>query len=247
MLTLAIDTSTMVGGVALLDDDILVAEQIMNVSVAHSERLMSCVESVISGAGIVPRDIGAIACGIGPGSFTGVRIGVSAAKGMAYALGVPMAGVSALDALAYGRGGGCSAIWSLIDARHERCYSASFRPLTPWGVAEQISDYAIMDVSSVVDAARAMAHDGDRLLFVGDGAIAYGDSILSAMGDRGSAPPPAFAILRPAQVGLLGRHLLLSGLGQDPRHLAPMYLRASEAEIKQRQGGKRPCGQQRSL
>ena len=75
MLILAMDTSTMVGGVALLKDGVTLGEHILNVRATHSERLMSAVEALMAAAGVTPSDLEAIACGIGPGSFTGVRIG----------------------------------------------------------------------------------------------------------------------------------------------------------------------------
>ena len=100
MRVLALETSTLAGGVALVDGERLVAEYLLDVSVTHSERLMAAVDRVLADARWAPRDLDGIAVSIGPGSFTGLRIGVSTAKGLAWALGVPVAAVPTLDAMA---------------------------------------------------------------------------------------------------------------------------------------------------
>lgn len=242
MLILAMDTSTMVGGVALIRDGAAVGEHILNVRAAHSERLMSSVAALTAAAGVGPADLGAIACGIGPGSFTGVRIGVSACKAMAYAFSIPMIAVPTLDALAYGRGRGTCAVWCLIDARHGRCYSACYEPPEPRapqvGALRRVSDYAIRSVDEVVALAResVSASMTAPALFVGDGALAYADPLSAALPGAAAIPPAPLAILRPLQVGLLGMDLLKAGRGTDPETAVPMYLRPSEAEAKLAQG-----------
>lgn len=249
MLILAMDTSTMVGGVALLKDGVIVGEHILNVRATHSERLMSSVEALMAAAGVNQGDLDAIACGIGPGSFTGVRIGVSACKAMAYALSIPIVSVPSLDALAYGRGRGACAVWCLIDARHGRCYSASFMPPSScdtWA-PERESTYAIRHVSEVAALARETAcapppsasSESDRrarVLFLGDGALKYAESIRAGLPDAAEIPPAPMAILRPSQVGLLGMDLLRAGAADDPAGVVPMYLRPSEAEVRLAEG-----------
>lgn len=229
MLILAVDTSTMVGGVALINGGALIGEHVLNVRATHSERLMSSVDATLSGADVVPGDLDAIACGIGPGSFTGVRIGVSAAKGMSYALGIPLVGVSTLDALAYGCGPGFSEVWCMVDARHRRCWSACYEPSANLGAAKRISDYSLLHISEILGGAGL---DGGSVLFTGDGALAYSDVLLSAFPGRGVVPPAALGILRPAQVGILGMEMLERGEGGDPARVVPMYLRPTEAEVK---------------
>lgn len=228
MLILAIDTSTMTGGVALLRDGALVGENILKVSAAHSERLMPAVESLLASSGCTPRDIDAVCCGVGPGSFTGVRIGVSASKGMAYALRIPIVGVPTLDALAVARSVGEPVkVWSLIDARHGRFYSACFRSAGEVNV-QRLNDYAIRTVDDL-----AVTGDVDgRLLLVGDGAARYRDDIMAALGPRAWIPPEPLTLLRPVQVGLLGAAMLESGVRHDVASLAPFYLRPSEPELR---------------
>ena len=224
----------------MLSDGAIVGEHILNVRAAHSERLMSSVEALMAAAGARPGDLDVIACGVGPGSFTGVRIGVSLCKAMAYALSIPMVSVPSLDALAYGRGRGARVVWSLVDARHGRCYSASFVPPVSGGVwlSKRVSSYAIRHVDEVLALAResvsacGSAQGGARALFVGDGALTYAQSLLEGLPGAAEVPPAPMCILRPSQVGLLGMEMFREGRGGDPRTAVPMYLRLAEAEIK---------------
>ena len=98
MRVLAVETSSLAGGVALLDDDRLVAEYLLDVSVTHSERLLSAVDRVLGDARWTPRELTGLAVAIGPGSFTGLRVGMSVAKGLAVALDRPIIGVPSLPA-----------------------------------------------------------------------------------------------------------------------------------------------------
>lgn len=242
MLILAMDTSTMVGGVALLKDGVTLGEHILNVRATHSERLMSSVDALMAAAGVAPGDLDAIACGAGPGSFTGVRIGVSACKAMAYVLSIPIVSVPSLDALAYGRGRGARSVWCLVDARHGRCYSASF--VSPESVdawrPERTSAYAIRHVGEIAALAREMASGDDgrpaRVLLLGDGALAYSESLRGELPGVAEIPPAPMCILRPSQVGLLGSDLLRAGVAHDPAGIVPMYLGPSEAEARLAEG-----------
>lgn len=249
MLILAMDTSTMVGGVALLKDGVALGEHILNVRATHSERLMSSVEALMAAAGVAPGDLDAIACGAGPGSFTGVRIGMSACKAMAYALAIPIVSVPSLDALAYGRGKGAPTVWCLVDARHGRCYSASFvapQSADAWR-SERTSAYAVRHVGEIAALARetvsapASSVSGDngrraRVLFLGDGALAYAESLRRELPGAAEIPPAPMCILRPSQVGLLGYDLLRAGAADDPAGIVPMYLGPSEAEARLAEG-----------
>ena len=225
MLTLSIDTSTMVGGLALLDDRVLVAEYTLGVKRTHSERLMASVERVMEDAGLAPRDLQLIACSIGPGSFTGIRIGVSAAKAMAYALGIPIVGVITLDALTHGRSHR-GLIRAVVDARHGRVYSALYRSN---GTPERIGDYEHTTVDKVVEADSLTE---EPCLYVGDGALAHTDIIMQALRGTALVAAPPYCVLRPAQVGLAALEMADRGLVSDVFTLAPFYMGLSEPERK---------------
>ncbi len=228
MLMLAIDTSTATGGAALTRDGHLVGEVMLSVRAVHSERLMPAVEWLLGAAGVSVRELDAICCGVGPGSFTGVRIGVSAAKAMAYALDVPLVGVSTLDALAAGRAHGSDVeVWSLIDARHGRCYSARYLVRAGGDRPELVSDYAIRTIADL-----SIENRWGRCLFVGDGAVSYRDDILRSHGDSAWVAPQALALLRPVQVAMVGAAMLAEGIVHSPATLVPHYLKASAPEDK---------------
>src|SRR3972149_110384 len=100
MRILAVETSTLAGGAALLDGERLVGEYVLNIRAPHSERLMAAVDHLLHLSGWEPGQLEGLAVAIGPGSFTGLRIGISAVKGLALGVGIPVAAVPTLDALA---------------------------------------------------------------------------------------------------------------------------------------------------
>lgn len=142
MLVLGIDTSSDVGGVGLVQDGRLLAEYTLTVKRTHSELVMASVDRVLKDVGAVPGDLAGICAATGPGSFTGLRIAITTAQVMGYALGVPVVGVSTLDAMAYGFSGCPVLIVPALDAKHERVYTSIYcgrpeglrvpeRPLSP--------------------------------------------------------------------------------------------------------------------
>ena len=227
---LAIDTSTSVGGVALIDGDKLIASRILNVVKTHSERLMNAVHDTMSEADLnLKRDVHAIVCGIGPGSFTGVRIAVSAAKSMAYALNLPIIGVSTLDALSYAipfKG----KVVSMIDARHERVYSAEYVECGNYfDLPNRVSDFTLDSVENVVKKAYEICED---VCFVGDGACTYARLIEKLSRFQARFLPPQISVVDPVKIALIGKLKLENGLFDDAASLVPMYLRESEPVIK---------------
>jgi len=237
VLILATDTSTATGGAALLNDGQLVGETMLSVRAVHSERLMPAVEWLLSAAGVKPGQLDGVCVGVGPGSFTGVRIAVSAAKAMAFALGVPLVGVSTLDALAAGRSVGPDIeVWSLIDARHGRCYSARYLVRGAVPEPERLSDMEIRTVDQLsVGGGHDDAADAGPTLFVGDGAVAYRREIVERFGSRACVAEQPWALLRPMQVGLVGAALLARGVSHSPYELVPQYLKPSEPEARAEQ------------
>ena len=127
MRVLAVETSTLAGGVALVDGDRLVAEYVLDVSVTHSERLLATVDRVLADARWTPRDLEGLAVSIGPGSFTGLRIGVSTVKGLALALGLPVAAVPTLDAMAAAVPWTALPVCPVLDARRGEVYASLYR------------------------------------------------------------------------------------------------------------------------
>ena len=127
MLVLGIETSTTQGGVAIIDADRVLCESVLNVEVTHSERLLPAIDRALGEARVSLEALGGIAVSIGPGSFTGLRIGLSTAKGLAYATGLSLVGVSTLEAMARALPAARWQICQVLDARKQEVYAALFR------------------------------------------------------------------------------------------------------------------------
>ena len=224
MIVLGIETSSLHGGVAVVGAEGLVAECILNLEVTYSERLLPAVERVLADAGLTVEDLGGLAVAIGPGSFTGLRIGLSTAKGLAAASGTPLVGVPTLKALAWSHPLSRYPICPILDARKGEVYCAMFR----WahGEFEQVMADAALPPAALA------ARIAEPTLFVGDGVAAYGRFLAGALGPRAVFAPPSLSGARPVAVAALGRDRLLRGERDDPAALVPSYLRPSEAELK---------------
>lgn len=252
MRIIGLDTSTATGGVALLEGDRLVGEYTLNVQrTTHAERLMPALERVMADAGWDPaQGVDGIAVALGPGSFTGLRIGVVTAKALSYAWGVPVAGVPTLEALAYQAGGyapgGGVLLCPLLDARHGHVFCGAYAPGTAAPVLRQEARLRALEewLDSLDELAAAKPADpaapkadlrqagGGPLVFVGDGADLHWETVEQRFGPRAVRPPAGFRTLRSAAVAALGALRLRQGQQDDPAGLAPLYLRQSEAERK---------------
>src|SRR5574342_851139 len=227
MLVLGVETSTMQGGVALVGDDRLVCEYLLNVEATHSERLLPAIQRMLWDAGVGLEAVSGIAVSIGPGSFTGLRIGLSTVKGLAYATGIPVVGVPTLEALAWAVPAARWQVCPVLDARKQEVYAALFQH-EPGGLLRLMEDVALTpeDLCSRIRK---------PTLFLGEGAEAYGELFRRLLGDRMLLPPLASRGARPACVAELGRGRLLRGERDAVESLVPRYLRPSEAELRRQQ------------
>lgn len=219
MRVLAVETSTLAGGVALLDDERLVAEYLLDVSVTHSERLMAVIDRALADARWRVEELQGLAVAVGPGSFTGLRIAVSTVKGLALALAVPIAAVPTLDAMAAGLPFASLPVCPVLDARKGEVYASLYR----WDGAAMRRLWEYLAIAPDALAGRLT----EPVILLGDGAA----SIRSPHARL--APPPRRAP-SPAGVGALGLERLRRGEVVAPAALAPLYLRPSEAELKRR-------------
>ncbi|TLN04343.1 tRNA (adenosine(37)-N6)-threonylcarbamoyltransferase complex dimerization subunit type 1 TsaB, partial [bacterium] len=126
MFVLGIETATQVAGVAVVNEDRLVAERFVHNRKTHSQNLLPMIQQVLEDTGISPRELGGIAVSGGPGSFTGLRIGMAAAKSMAQVLGIPVTAVPTLDALAWNVTGVEGLICPILDARKQEVYTCLY-------------------------------------------------------------------------------------------------------------------------
>jgi tRNA threonylcarbamoyladenosine biosynthesis protein TsaB len=229
MKILAIDTSTMLGGIAIMDESLLIAESRFNVRSTHSERLMTEIEHCLKQSGVKISDIDIFAVAAGPGSFTGLRIGLSTVKGFSYATGKPIVSVPSFEALAWNFPCSKYPVCTMFDARKKEVYAALFK----WGeenFTRLINERAAKPEDFACDMLR-IAHD-DKFIFAGEGAALYRDKIIEVIGGKAIFASPEKTVPSPANVAVLGFKKAKAGDFSEPITLIPMYIRKSEAETK---------------
>lgn len=219
MRLLAVETSTLAGGVALLDGDRVRGEYVLDVSATHSERLLPAIDRLLADAGWAPADLEGLAVGVGPGSFTGLRIGLAAVKGLALALGIPVAAVPTLDAMAATLPFAALPVCPVLDARKGEVYACRYR----WEGEGWRREWEYLAVPPQALAARLE----EPTILLGDGAAAVRSPHVRLA-------PPHRRLPSPAAVGVLGLARLRAGETVAPAALVPIYLRPSEAELKRR-------------
>jgi len=228
MRILAADTSTMSGSLALLDGENLAAEWTLKSAQTHNRRLLKSIDSLLGQTGWTLDSIDAFAVASGPGSFTGLRIGMTTMKTLAWTTRKLYAAVCSLDALAFPLCFSANPVCALLDARKGEVYFALYRPDGKAGLRLEVPYEAISPprlAKSLISMLSGPA------VFCGDGWTAYGDFLKSKLGDLVIEPPSSFHIIRAASVAELARRRLVQGLSEDPKSSAPLYLRPSEAEI----------------
>ena len=225
MKILALDTSGPVCGVAVTADGQVLYEGAAVNRMTHSVNLMPMVDEALLRAGVKITEIDLLAAVVGPGSFTGVRIGVSTVKGMAHGLRKPCVGVDALEALAASTGDGQALLCPIQDARAGQVYGAAFTAGMP-PVRKLPDEAEKLDV--FLTHALAQTADGQPLCFVGDGVGRYRAAIEAQLGARAVFPPAHLCYLRPAAVALLAEAHMDEQT--DYLGLMPRYLRAPQAE-----------------
>jgi tRNA threonylcarbamoyladenosine biosynthesis protein TsaB len=227
MRVLALETSTTAGGVALVEDGHLVGQCMLDIALTHSERLMAMVDRLLHDCRWLAAELGGLAVSIGPGSFTGLRVGAATAKGLALALGLPVAPVPTLDALAANLPFADVDVCPLLDARKGEVYLARYR----WNgdTMERQSDYLALSPGAAVELL------DPPVIVLGDGVSAC-RQYFGRLGNGLKIAPPAQCAPSAAVVGQLGHAMLVSGAGVEGDELAPLYLRPSAAELKVRHG-----------
>lgn len=224
-LLLAIETATMCGSVALLAGDRCLAENSVDTATTHSRRLIQQVAQVMRETGTEWEQLDGIAISLGPGSFTGLRIGLSTAKGLAMAADRPLLGVPTLDGLAHqiiAPPG--SQVCALLDARKKEIYAAFYR-CNANGVPEKTSVDLVMEPDKIV------ALINQPTILVGDGAIVYHDFLRETLGNAAIFTPPQAFFPKASTIGLLATKMFADNNFIDPADSVPIYVRPSEAEI----------------
>ena len=224
MLTLAFETSAKAASVALTENGKLLGESYQNTGLTHSQTLMVMAEDLLKQCGKTVSDITAVAVAEGPGSFTGVRIGVAAAKGLSWGGQIPCYGVSTLEAMAESLGVWEGHICACMDARRNQVYNALF--LVDKGVITRVSeDRAI----ALTDLKEDLEHIDGPIFLVGDGS-SLTHKMLSNEIDSLILPPEHRMHQRAVGVALLAEKKQAAGDSGDGNALTPNYLRLSQAE-----------------
>ena len=205
MKVLALESATLSGGAALVDGERLLGEITLDVAVTHSERLMAAVDRLVAECGFSPRDLDGLAVSIGPGSFTGLRVGLATVKGLALALDLPIAPVPTLDALAARLPFAEAAVCPILDARKGEVYLSLYR----WDGQEMVRNWDYLALTPEAAAARLEA----PVILLGDG-IAACRPWLARLGDGCRVAPPAQRMPSPAVVAQIGRRMLAAGEGR---------------------------------
>ena len=224
MLILAFETSAKAGSVALMENGVLLAENYQNTGLTHSQTLLSMAEAMLSHSGKTPQDVQAVAVAAGPGSFTGVRIGVAAAKGFAWGSQIPCYGVSTLESMARNLGLSDGVICCAMDARRSQVYNALFRA-EQGNLSRITEDRAI----SLEDLQKELKNYKESIFLVGDGSKLCYNTLQESVGNL-ILPPEHRLHQRAGGVALAAQAQIDAGLDGDPATLTPNYLRLSQAE-----------------
>ena len=222
MLLLSVDSSASPASVCLLEDGKVIADYYLNTGFTHSQTLMAMIESVLTISGKSAADIGVYAVNSGPGSFTGVRIGVSAVKGMAFAADKPCISVSTLESMAYTFIGCHAVVCACMDARRNQVYNALFR--VDGKKIERLCDDRAISVADLLSELREF--DGEIIL-AGDGAELVFDAC-DVPSVCLAAPHNRYQRASSAAMAALEKYS--RGEVLSPAALMPGYLRLSQAE-----------------
>lgn len=224
MLILAFETSAKAGSVALMDEHKLLGESYQNMGLTHSQTLLTMAEDLLKSCGYAPKDVTAVAVAAGPGSFTGVRIGVAAAKGFAWGGTLPCYGVSTQEAMAKQMGAWQGYICPVMDARRSQVYNALFH-VKKGEITRVCEDRAI----ALSDLGSELENLKEPVFLVGDGSVLCYNTLLESV--PGLVCPQEHRVhQRAAGVALVAREKIRRGETGDAAALAPNYLRLSQAE-----------------
>lgn len=208
---------------ALTEGSRLLGELFLDVRRPHGEWLLSAIDRLLGAAGITVAELDGFGVTLGPGSFTGLRVGLATVKGLALATGKPVAGVSTLQTLAMQAPHAARPICALLDARKKEVYAGIFawheglpRPVGP---------------ERVLPPDRLSGEVADQVLFIGDGARAYRTLLARQFGARGHYLPAAYDLPRAAHAAILALQMFEAGESRPAVEVNPVYIRPSEAEL----------------
>lgn len=224
MKILALESSATAASVALCEDETLVAQAFQNTGLTHSQTLLPMTEGLLADCGLKAADLDLIAVAAGPGSFTGLRIGVATAKGLAWAAQLPCAGCSTLEAMAWNLAGFSGQICAAMDARRHQVYNARFR--VDGERPHRLTEDRAIALAGLMEELRGTE---TPQLVVGDGAQLCYDALVAA-GIPAKLAPPNLRLQSAWGVARAALDLAKKGQTVPPEQLVPVYHRLSQAE-----------------
>ncbi len=229
---LAVDTATEICGIALAVDGRIQAELMLSRGITHTQSVLSAIDALLAITGLTAGDLDAYAVTRGPGSFTGLRIGISTVKGLAFATEKPMVGISTLAVLAHQAPGSADLICPMMDARRNEVYWTLYR-------REKDGLKAIM-AERVGPAAEVADAIQEPCQFIGNGVPVYRSVLQQKLTHPAQWAGSAANDLRPAVLAQQAWQQLQEGKTADPRTFEPVYLRKSDAELHWKGGDSLP-------
>ncbi len=250
---LAIDSSGLTASVAVTDEDndIAIAEYTVNLKKTHSETLLPMIDEIFRLTGMVKSEITAVAVASGPGSFTGLRIGGAAAKGIASALDIPVIPVPTVEGLAYNCYGQVSYVCPIMDARRQQTYTGIYEFVKntddsePAGEAghsvpgtytykmNELMGQCAVDIGELIDRLNVYGHD---VIFLGDGVPVFMSTLDERLKIAHTYAPSGMNRQSAASIGRLGAIYMAKGMAVSAADFAPEYLRQSQAERELHEG-----------
>lgn len=224
MKILAIDSSGPNCSVAIIDEEKVICNFNLNNGITHSETLVPLIDEALKSTNLSLQDIDNFAVSIGPGSFTGLRIGIATVKGFAVSLKKPIIGIPSLLGLCYNVPTFDGVVCAVLDAKNNNVYSALYNlKNTP----QMIGDYITESIDTLIQELKKY---DSKILFVGDGSISYKEKFVDAFGDRAYFMPHHLNEQTALSIAKAGLDKALNGEITDAENLHPLYLRKSQAE-----------------
>lgn len=224
MKVLAIDTSSVVATCAVLDEEKLLGEYTLNQDMTHSERLIPMVKTLMDSLKLKPENIDLFAGSVGPGSFTGLRIGLATIKGLAHVVDKSVIGISTLEALAFNVPFD-GVVIPIMDARRDRVYTGIYR----WenGKLINIMKPTILNIDELLDIVDS---NYEKVLFNGDGTFVFKDRIDEKLKEKALYAPISLNMAKASSIGELALLKWEEGSEENYFKLSPDYLRESQAQ-----------------
>lgn len=230
MKVLAIDTSSSMGSIALVEDEFLLGEYSLYVKGTHSEKLLPLIKEVLNNSAVSLNEIDCLGVAIGPGSFTGLRIGLSTVKGIAFSLKKPIIGISSLEALAWNFLYSNFLICPILDARKGELYTAIFT--SDIKKINRITEDLAIFPKDLVEKLKNLDND---VIFVGDGILRYKEFLKNELKEKAHFALSHLSASSAFNIALLSSKKFKEGLTSENIHLLkPHYIRPPEAELNRK-------------